>query len=58
VSVRTDYTRTTDRLVATNRREDYGVFLIFDLFAPFGLLPQPGLDWQPAGGVAQPGAQF
>ncbi len=58
VSVRADYNRTTDRLVATNRREDYGVFLIFDLFAPFGLLPRPGLDWQPAGGIAQPGAQF
>ena len=44
LGLRVNYNRTTDDVVATNRREDYGVFLVFDLFAPVGLLPGPGLD--------------
>jgi hypothetical protein len=50
ISTRATYTRTLDRFVATNRREDYGVFVIFDIFAPATLLPQLGL-----GGSPEPG---
>lgn len=53
-SVRANYARTKDHLVATNSREDYGVFLIFDVFASLGLLPAPTLDWLPSSARPSP----
>jgi hypothetical protein len=47
VGLRTRYARTLDHLQPANESRGWGVFLYVDLFAPFGLLPEPRFDTAP-----------
>jgi hypothetical protein len=58
VGVRVNYSRIIDEIVTSNSREDYGVFLVFDVFAAIGLLPQPTLVGSPMAGGTLPGVRF
>ena len=65
LSLRYNYNRTTDFISSTNRREEHGVFLIFDLYVKTPLLPSTWLDrlWPrkngpaPGIGASGPGPQ-
>jgi hypothetical protein len=58
VGLRVNYNRVIDEVVTSNSRDDYGIFLVFDVFAAIGLLPRPSLEApQPSGGPL-PGVRF
>jgi hypothetical protein len=53
--VRVTYNRVVDEIVTSHSREDYGIFLVFDVFAAVGLLPQPTVETAaPMGGALSP----